>query len=530
MSDRTRLFADPRDVCIHDNLLIACSHYGNRVAIVDLSERDHRSLTYARYSELVNDVAVGFIREGLTRGDRVAIYLPNCWEFAVATHAATLAGGIPTFLNPSYRQREVYYQLADTGAAFLITDSNLIEAVNLNDLPLRRVFLARGLARGGAKAFEELLSGRGTQLPELDDAPTTEIIAALPYSSGTTGMPKGVMLTHSNLVSNVYQVLGFGASPYVDGEVTLCFLPLCHIYGLNFLLNPTLTIGGTLILTQRFEMNEALQIISNYGVSFLPLVPSLANAFSDTARQGLMPRAHKIRWALSAASPLASDIASAFQETTGIPLVQAYGMTETSPATHMGFQHGDLSRPDSIGKPLALTECRLVDEEGREAKPGERGELVIRGPQVMAGYWNAPDDSASALRPLNGSDELWYWSGDIARRDELGLYYIVGRAKEMIKYKGFPIAPVEIESVLLEHPAIADCGVVGRADPEAGEVPCGCVVLRSDAANPPSEDEIRKFVADRLAHYKQLKCVRIVESIPRNPSGKILRRRLREMF
>jgi acyl-CoA synthetase (AMP-forming)/AMP-acid ligase II len=241
------------------------------------------------------------------------------------------------------------------------------------------------------------------------------------------------------------------------------------------------------------------------------------------------------------AAPLAQELGRRFISLTGIPVVQGYGMTEASPVTHVGLPDGSSECVASIGFPVAQTECRIIADDGAECPDGEAGELVMRGPQFMRGYWRAPEASAEVLRPLPrgaaasnpavGSDNRWYWSGDVARRDERGLYYIVDRRKEMIKYKSFSVAPAEVESVLLEHPAVRDCGVVGRADSDAGEIPCAFIVLREGfIANPHVETDIRGYVSERLTAYKQPREVHFVDAIPRNPSGKILRRKLREVF
>jgi long-chain acyl-CoA synthetase len=534
---RERLSDNPTGtVYLHDVMLSACSRNSHRMALIDLSCSPPKAISYSEYGDLVERMARGLLSAGLREGDRVAFYLFNCWEYAVALHGTTLAGGIPTFLNPSYREREVTHQLRDCSASFLITDGPLLPNVDFSNLRLRGLFLTRVEGFVGAEMFSTLLKANGRGFPELGPPGCT--LAALPYSSGTTGLPKGVMLTHYNLVSNIRQMLGPESSPYQDGEVTLCFLPLYHIYGLNGVLNPTLAVGGTVVLLPRFEQDVVRQAITQYGISFLPLVPAVVNALSAAWQDGLLPHTHSIRWAITGAAPIAPEAARRFGAASGITLIQGYGMTETSPVTHIGFHRGPLVQPDSIGAPLASTQCRLMGPDGSEVGRGQDGEMVISGPQVMEGYWNAPAATAEALRRLDfggsGEDDSirrWFWSGDIARQDGRGLYYIVGRVKEMIKYKGFPIAPAEIEAVLLEHPHVQDCAVIGRGDAESGEVPCALVVLRESARRGPLwQKELCDFVGDRLAHFKCPREVQIVDAIPRNPSGKILRDRVREML
>ncbi len=519
---RTELYADPTGVFLHDAVLSSCRARAGTIAVVDTSLPQPRRISYAEYGELVESAARGLVSAGLQPGDRFAIFLPNSWEFCVVYHAATLAGAIPTPLNPSYREREVRYQLENSGARLLVTDGPLISGMDLRGLPeLKRVFTTRH-DQSGCEPFSSILRGGSGPLPRPTES-SDATVAALPYSSGTTGFPKGVVLTHHNLVANVYQLVGPGCSPMRDNTVTLCFLPLYHIYGLNVILNPMLMLGARLVLMPRFDPQAALRVIAQEGISFLPCVPPILNAFCQAAEAGVFPKDHHVLWAKSGAAPLAPELARRFSSLTGIPVAQGYGMTEASPVTHVGFEEGPLYRPDSVGQPVARTGCRILNQRGEDAATGELGELIMRGPQFMLGYWRSPESTADVLR------DGWYYSGDIARMDENGLFYIVDRRKEMIKYKGFPVAPAEVESVLLEHPAVRDCGVVGKADAEAGEIPCAFIVLREGVpATEKTERDICGFVAERLTGYKQPRDIRFVTAIPRNPSGKVLRRELRK--
>ncbi|MGH9523903.1 MAG: class I adenylate-forming enzyme family protein, partial [Terriglobales bacterium] len=497
--------------------LKACARFGEKIAIIDGETR----LSYARYGQIVEDLARGFIGAGITPGDRIAIFLPNSWEFAAAYHAATLADAIPTPVNTSYKEREVRYQLENSGARLLITDGALIATMNLSGLPaLQRVYSTR-TAAPGTHLFADLLRGSSSPLPQ-PAQPSEVTLAALPFSSGTTGLPKGVRLSHYNLVANVYQLAGPNTAPFSENLTALLFLPLYHIYGLNVVLNPFLMLGGTLVLMARFDPQRAAQLIGSGEINFIPAVPPVINVFSQMAEAGAFPKNHHVRWVKSGAAPLAPEVASRFTGLTGIKVVQGYGMTEASPVTHVGFEEGVLYRPASIGGPVAKTDCRILNEQGEESAPGEIGELVMRGPQFMRGYWQSPESTADVLR------DGWYYSGDVARIDELGLYYIVDRRKEMIKYKGLPIAPAEVESVLLDCPLVRDAGVVAKPDADAGEVPCAFVVLREGVPETEkTQREICGFAAERLAGYKQPREIRFVSQIPRNPSGKVLRRELR---
>src|SRR5580658_3343056 len=520
---RTQLYADPQGRFVHDVVLESCRKNPGKTALVDTS--CERRITFSEYGDLVESLARGLISAGLAPGEVVAIFLPNSWEFAVTYHAATLAGGIPTLLNPSYREREIRYQLENSGAAFLVSDAPLLENVNLSRLPsLRRVFVTRH-QRAGYQEFANLLRPTSAKLPVPRQTPQ-ETIAALPYSSGTTGLPKGVMLSHYNLVVNIYQVIGPHAAPLTRDEIMLCFLPLYHIYGLTVALTLSLTLGSTLVLMPRFDVQKLLALLVEEGISMMPVVPPAINAMCQAVEAGIFPKEHHVRWIKSGAAPLAPELARRLTDLTGIPVNQGYGMTEASPVTHVGYvAPPEMNRPASVGQPLALTECKIVDLAGNEVAPGEQGELAMRGPQIMLGYWKEPQATAAALR------DGWYFSGDIVRTDADGFYYVLDRSKEMIKYKGFPVAPAEVEALLLEHPAVRDCGVVARPDLDAGEIPCAFVVLRDGfASSDAMEKELCAFVADRLAHHKQPREIRFVDAVPRTASGKILRRELRRTF
>jgi long-chain acyl-CoA synthetase len=498
---RTQFFADPTGRFVHNVVLESCRQNSAKTALVDSS--CDRRLTFAEYGSLVESLARGMVSAGLKPGDVVGIFLPNSWEFAITYHAATLAGGTPTLLNPAYREREVRYQLENSGAVFLITDAPLLEGINLAGLPaLRRVFTTRH-QQAGCEPFANLLRPVAAKLPDPTHE-STQALGALPYSSGTTGLPKGVMLSHYNLVSNVYQMLGNNGTPLTPNDTMLCFLPLYHIYGLTVALTLSLSLGSTLVLMPRFDVQKLSRLIVDEGITMLPVVPPALNAMCQAAEAGIFPTNHKVRWIKCGAAPLAPELARRFTDLTGIRVLQGYGMTEASPVTHVGYiEPPELYRPASIGQPLAFTECRVLDGNDKEVPQGEQGELVMRGPQVMLGYWKEPQATAAVLR------DGWYYSGDIVRTDADGFYYVLDRRKEMIKYKGFPVAPAEVEAVMLEHPAVRDCGVIAKPDADAGEIPCA-------------------FVADRLAHHKQPREIRFVEVVPRTPSGKILRRELRK--
>jgi len=527
---RTDLYANPHNHFLHDLVLDSCRRQSAKIAIIDAS--CGRRLTYAEYGEAVETVARGLIAAGVRPGDVVAIFLPNSWEFCVAFHAVELAGAIPTLLNPTYREREVRYQLENSGARILISDGSNLEGIHLAGLSdLKRIYTTRQIA-SGTEPFADLFTRVTAKYPQ-PDQPSEQALAALPYSSGTTGLPKGVMLSHFNLIANVYQFLGPNATPLNSHDNILCCLPLYHIYGLNVILNPSLILGATLVLVPRFNPQQVTRLIVEESVTMMPLVPPAMNALCQAAEAGQFPHDHTVHWVKSGAAPLAPELARRFTALTNILVCQGYGMTEASPVTHVGYLEPELYRPDSIGHPLAQTDCRVLSQSDidptdtpddlTEAPSGLPGELVMRGPQFMLGYWKEPQATAMVLR------DGWYWSGDIVTRDREGFYRVVDRRKEMIKYKGFAVAPAEVEAVLLEHPAVKECGVVGRSDVAAGEIPVAFIALRDGFADSGKlGEELCAFVADRLTHYKQPREVRFVDIVPKTASGKILRRELRK--
>ena len=522
---RTRLFANPEGKFVHDVVLDACRKFGAKTAIVDLSCGPPCRITFAEYGERVERAARGLVAAGVLPGEKIGIFLPNCWEFGIAFHAATLAGAVVTTLNPTYREREVCYQLETSEAVALISDGPQLSGLDLSGLPrLRHVYTTR-TAASGADPFASLFATPATAtLPSPEHDPRITL-ATLPFSSGTTGLPKGVMLSHHNIVANVYQTLTPGETGAIEEhDVMLCFLPMYHIYGLTVGLNVALTCGATLVLMPRFDCERSLRAFSEEGITLALCVPPALLAYSLAAEQGKFPRDHGLRWVKSGAAPLGPELARRFIDSTGIPIRQGYGMTEASPVTHIAFLDPEFYKPESIGGPVALTECKVLDADDREVAPGELGELVMRGPQIMLGYWKSPDATAAVLR------DGWYWSGDVVRVDEAGRYFVVDRRKEMIKYKGFSIAPAEVEGVLLEHPAVRDCGVVSRVD-AAEEVPCAFVVLRDGIAEgEKTVASLQEFVCQRLTSYKMPREVRFVSNIPRTASGKILRRDLRTLL
>ncbi len=503
---------------LHAYLAQTAARLPNKTAVIDGA----RSMTFKELEEASSRFARALQSMGVAKGDRVALLTFNCLEFVIAFHGISKAGGVVTTLNPSYREREVIHQLHDCEAKALIVQSQLYTTAKTTldaGVKVDHVIAIGESPESGIATFQELLEGHP---PDYDPAPidARNDLAALPYSSGTTGLPKGVMLSHFNLVSNLVQFMNVGGeSAPKEEDVFLTFLPLYHIYGMNMLMNAPIALGATIVLMPRFDMEETLRLIEKHKVTLLYIVPPVVLAFINhpaVAKADLS----SVRFALSGAAPLSAEMQAAFKERTGIPCNKGYGLTETSPLTNGDYLEHDLQRPGSIGPVVSDTEEMIVDIEtgANQLGPGETGELLIRGPQVMKGYWNDPQATSEALR------DGWLYTRDIAYMDKDGWVYIVDRKKEMIKFKGFQIAPAELEGVLLDHPAVADAAVIGKPDTEAGEVPKAFVVLKSQATTA----EIIDFAGSQLANYKRIAEVEFVDQIPKSPSGKILRRILIE--
>ncbi len=481
-----------------------------------------QSITFAEFDRESNRLANAFAALGLGAADRLALYLPNCPQYEIAFYAASKLGAIACPMNPSYREREITYQVNDSGAKVMVTHASLWPVVNAcrSQLPnLERAVVVGGDVNdrsGFALDYEEVVESASASDPDIRVDQSQ--LAALPYSSGTTGLPKGVMLTQRILVCNQLQYLDASGIGRLDAYPI--FLPLSHIYGV-MLMNAALGSGAHQILMERFDLEALVRVVEQHQVTVLHLVPPVLLALAHAP--GLdASQFRKVRYALSAAAPLAPDVARRVQQRLGFRVVQAYGLTETGPASHHSPLEPDRIKLDSVGVVMADTEQRIVDLDTGDTmlRPGETGEIVIRGPQIMQGYWNAPEETARALR--NG----WLHTGDIGSIDDDGYTYVVDRKKEMIKCRAFSIAPAELEAALLEHPDVADCGVVGVPDQDAGEVPNAFVVARKGCTL--DEAALTDYFSKRLAGYKMIRKWHLTDAIPRTPSGKILRRMLKE--
>ncbi|HEV2663194.1 MAG TPA: AMP-binding protein, partial [Ktedonobacteraceae bacterium] len=481
-------------------------------------------LTYREVIGMINCIANGLYEIGIRKGDRICLYTTNRPEYTLTFMAAATIGAVVSPMNPVYKEREVAYQLENSEASAILIQRELAptlaQVLANKDLPNLKHILVTGdkAPQGlpGAIPFATLMRRSSPKQPPHVDISGDDLLA-LPYSSGTTGLPKGTMLTHRNLVCNNLQFTSALQTNLTD--VALLFLPFYHIYGV-MLTGGFLACGGTQIMMERFDLMQSLELSEKYNVTYYfavpPIILALANAPLD------LSKLKSVKYIFSGAAPMPTEPARKLQDKTGILVVQGYGLTEASPLTHAQPKDRDLVRMDSVGMPTHNTEQKFVDIETgeRELPVGEDGELIIRGPQIMQGYWKAPEETARALR--NG----WLYTGDIGHVDADGYTYIVDRKKEMIKFKGFGVAPAEIEALLLEHPAVADSAAIGVPDDEAGELIKGLVVLRK--GQEVTEEEILTFANGKLAGYKRVHMIEFIDSVPKTASGKILRRELKE--
>ena len=499
------------DVPLTEFVFGRAARFADRPALVD--GPSGRTLTYAQLAGAVRAAAAGLARRGFEKGDVLALYSPNLPEYVIAFHAVATLGGVVTPVNPLYTAEELAGQLADSGAKYLVTVAPLLERAReaAGGRGLREFFVF-GEAEG-ATPFASLLEGGGGP-PAVEIDPREDVVV-LPYSSGTTGVCKGVMLTHRNLVANLSQIKGAGHD-WAD-DTLVCVLPLFYIYGLTAIMNHGLFCGSKIVTLPRFDFEQVLRTMQEHRVTFAHFVPPIVLALSKSPLVDSYDLS-ALRTIFSGAAPLGAELARACSERLGCAVIQGYGMTETSPATHLSTP--EHNKPGSVGRCVPNMECRLVSvETGEDVGAGETGEVWVRGPQVMKGYLNRPEATAETI-----DAEGWLRTGDIAYTDEDGYFFVVDRAKELIKYKAFQVAPAELEAVLLAHPSIADAAVIPSPDEEAGEVPKAFVVVKEGHAV--AEEEVLGFVAERVAPYKKVRRVEFVAQIPKSPSGKILRRLL----
>ncbi len=522
---------------VHDLLEEAARTHPRRAMTVFNGGR----LTYGEVNALADRFAGGLAALGIRPGDRVAIHLPNCPQFPVAFYGALKAGAVAVPVNPLYKGTDLAGILRDSEARLLVTLTKLYPSVRevRGEVPLEHVvvtgikeYLPRRL-RLLFTLFKEKKEGHA--FPKGADAIPFQgflrrgvhvgggarepwDVAVLQYTGGTTGVPKAAMLTHRNLVANALQAISWFPSLRYGEEVFAAVLPFFHVYGLPCVLNVSTALAASMVLFPQFQAREVLAGVARHRVTFFPGVPAMYVAMSHLKDLSRYPLG-SVRLFFTGAAPMPVEVKERFERLSGGSVVEGYGLSEASPVTHANPGYGR-HKPGSIGLPLPDTEARIVDLETgeRELPPGEEGELVVRGPQVMKGYWNRPEETAAALR---GG---WLHTGDVARMDADGYFYIVDRKKDVVIVGGFNVYPREIEELLYQHPAVKEAAVVGVSHPLRGEVLVAYVVPRQ----PVTPAEVLAFCRDRLPPYKVPRRVRIVDVIPKTLVGKPLRRVIRE--
>jgi acyl-CoA synthetase (AMP-forming)/AMP-acid ligase II len=506
----------------------------DRIALIDT--KSGRQTTYRELVDRIDSFAGALAARGIGVGDVIGMLAPNSSVFAAAFHGILRSGATATTINALFTAKDIAKQLTDSSATMLVTVTAMLpqarEGAAAAGIPDENLVVLDGAGRSsdGYPNAADLLAA-GTPAPQVNFAPSTHL-AVLPYSSGTTGNPKGVMLTHRNLVANVAQIRPLHGM--VADDVILAVLPFFHIYGMTVLLNAALHARARLVIMPSFDLGEFLGNIAEHKCTIAFIAPPVAVAL---AKHPLVDShdLSSLNVVMSGAAPLDAELGHAVAERLGCKVVQGYGMSELSPVSHITpFDGGLLNMHDeaplsSVGWTVSNAASKLVDpESGDEIDPpaeglSKTGELWFKGPNVMAGYLNNDEATRATI-----DDDGWLHTGDLAQADAAGRVYIVDRLKELIKYKGYQVPPAELEAVLLGHPQIADAAVIGVQDDEGEEVPKAFVVRRpAKDAEDLTEDEVMEFVAGHVAPYKKVRKVEFIEAIPKSASGKILRKDLR---
>jgi acyl-CoA synthetase (AMP-forming)/AMP-acid ligase II len=471
-----------------------------------------RIVSFRQLRDLIRRVSVGLAARGVRKGEVVALYAPNVPEYAAVLHGAVSIGVVATTANPMYTPSELRRQLDDSGARLLFTVPPLLAKAREAMVGTKvEAVIVIGDAAEGAIAFADFTAHDGE--PPVVPIDLEHDIAVLPYSSGTTGLPKGVMLTHGNVVWNLAQG-EFLELESPDGH-TIGVLPFFHMYGQYMFLGLRPRAGRCTVTMPQFDLAAFVRLTSEHRVQHLYLVPPILLALARhpvTDQHDLS----MLKLITVGAAPVSAAVVAEVTARLGVTVRQAFGATETSPAVAAGGATSATARPETAGMPVANCELRCVDPQTLQDVPaGERGEVWVRGPQVMKGYLNRPDATAECM-----TADGWLRMGDIGYIDADGYLHILDRLKEFIKVKAFQVAPAELESILLTHPAVADAAVIPKADEDAGEVPKAFVVVRA----PVTAGELMSYVAERVSSYKRVRDVEFVDAIPKSPSGKILRR------
>jgi long-chain acyl-CoA synthetase len=520
----------------------AAQKYPSNTALVYFD----REISYQELDSATNKFAAALADSGVKKGDKVALFLPNIPQFVISYYGAARVGAVVTTISPLYKEREAAHQLSDSKAETIVVldllypvvekvlEKTQLERVVVTSLKeympkakavlgslLKKVPSRKVERKPNVHFFQELIGKNAGKPPEVNIDPEKDL-AALQYTGGTTGTAKGAMLTHRNLVSNAIM-----CAAWLNGtegkETFLAVLPLFHIYGMTTGMNAPIYLAGKMVMLPRFDVVGTFKAIQKHKVTVFCGAPTMYSMLLDH------PDLRKydctsIRFCISGSAPLPPEVQKKFMEVTGGVLVEGYGLTESSPVTHCNPLDRSMKtvKVGSIGLPWPDTDAKIVDADTGETEmqPDETGELAVRGPQVMKGYWKMAEETAIVLR------DGWLYTGDIGKMDAEGYFYITDRKKDLIKYKGYSVYPRELEDILYEHPMVKLCGVIGKPDPVAGEVPKAFIVLKEGAKV--TTEEIMDFANKNVASYKAIREVEIRSQLPMTLVGKVLKRELQE--
>ena len=484
------------------------NHFPNKEAILF----DGESITYQDLHERACRLSSALKEAGgLRLGDRVALLLPNRPDFVVSYYAVVRLGAIAVSLNVMLKREEMKVILQDCAAKLLITTNQLLDQVpEASEIPsVKKVLCTDKSEHAGVLALDSLSTLSYAKAADVGQ----DEGAAILYTSGTTGKPKGVLLSHRNLTSNVSATIHHTKMSADDRLI--CYLPLFHCFGQNFIMNASVKSGATLILHERFQPDEILNSLKSDQVTMFFGVPVVYSRLLAVPR--IEDYFCNVRYCFTAAAPMPVSVAREWRNRVGRTIYEGYGLTETSPFA--SYNHDSLYRDGSIGTPILNVEIKISDTEGRALPAGEIGEIAIKGPNVMQGYFRQPKETAEVMR------DGWFLTGDIGKMDDDGYVYLVDRAKDMINVAGFKVWPREVEDILLQHPSLSEVAVVGIEDSESGEAVKAFAVLRQGLTM--EERELINYARSRMAVYKAPRFVEFIDALPKNPAGKTLKRELR---
>ena len=540
---------DVPDMSVPQAFDLMADRYANKSALIFYGKK----ITYQKLKELADRFSAALEALGVVKGDTVALYLLNCPQYVIAYFGALKAGAKVTPISPVYTSQEVKHQIEDSQAKTIVCEEILYDNVErsgaeldnviLTDIsdylpPLKKLFgknalnkaysgmaapTAKHVEEAGLHRFQDLIKKYPPHPPEISFNPEKDI-AALPYTGGTTGLPKAAMITHRNMIALQKQATSFWPMFKEGKEVVIAFLPFFHIYGQVVVMFNSLVQGSTVVLFTTPDIDEILTAMDRYQASAFFGVPTLFEYLKDYEKTDRVDW-KKLKMIACGADTLHDSTIKDWERRTGSKIMEGYGMTETTAVSHSTPYHR--LKPGSFGVPLPGVEAAIVDVEGTQCVPvGQDGELILSGPNIMQGYWRRPDGTRESMFEMDG--RRWLRTGDLVRMDEEGYFYFVDRKRDLIKFKGYSVFARHVEEVLYQHPKIKAAGVVGVPDTKVGQMIKAYVVLQSDARGKISEEEIMEFCRENMAHYKVPRIIEFRGELPKTDVGKVSRRELRE--